>query len=66
MNKTAHDYTQEEFFNCFSRKLMYFLGLHGINYIDKYYQDSRPYWTFKNTEELRNKLVLWDDFKKTI
>lgn len=63
-NKPQRDYTQDEFFNCYSRKLMYWLGLHGINYLDKFHDVSgRPMWRFANTEEFRTVLAAWDDFK---
>jgi len=65
--KPSRDYTNEEYFNCYSRKLMYYLGLYGINYLDKYYDENgRPMWRFENNERLRELLATWDDFKKTI
>lgn len=54
-------------FKCFSRKLMYFLGVHDINYIDKFYHPTtgKPYWTFNWNSELTAVLTKWDEFKTT-
>lgn len=53
-------------FKCYSRKLMYFLGIHNINYIDKYYNNSngKPYWLFDYNDELTAVLTKWEDFKQ--
>lgn len=54
-------------FNCYSRKLMYFLGLYGVDYIDRYFNpdSGRPYWQFENNDRLRELLLKWDKFKHT-
>lgn len=54
-------------FYCYSRKLMYWLGLHDINFIEKQYNtdNGRPYWTFNKTPELNELLSAWGEFKAT-
>lgn len=57
---------EQKQFKCYSRKLMYFLGLHDINYIDKFYNETngKPYWTFTYNNELTTVLDKWELFKE--
>lgn len=57
---------EQQYFRCYSRKLMYFLGLHDINYVDKFYNETngKPYWTFNYTPELEARLDKWELFKE--
>lgn len=56
---------KEKIFKCYSRKLMYFLGLYDVSYIERKFDDEKgfPYWTFPHTDELDRMLVLWNEWK---
>lgn len=56
------------YFYCYSKRLMYFLKSMDFSFDDKNVNlnTNTKYWTFKKSDKLDKALILWNDIRHSI